>query len=78
MEPVVRVLLDTHALIWFAFDNPKLSEAAKNAILLCDNEVLVSAASAWPLTTKVRSRKLPGGAKFAHQIRIKARDWVHC
>jgi PIN domain nuclease of toxin-antitoxin system len=53
------VLLDTHALLWWLFDDPKLSVAARAAIADPDNEVLVSAASAWEIATKARLGKLP-------------------
>ena len=60
----VGILLDTHALIWWLDDDPRLSRAARVAI--ADPEVLVyvSAASAWEMATKVRLGKLrdPGGA----------------
>jgi PIN domain nuclease of toxin-antitoxin system len=69
----VRVLLDTHALIWFAFDDPRLSEASRRVVLSFDNEVVVSAASAWELTTKVRLGKLPVAAKFAYDFRAKVK-----
>jgi len=69
----MRVLLDTHALIWFAFDDPKLSEASKRVILSFDNDVAVSAASAWELTTKVRLGKLSIAAKFAYDFRTKVK-----
>ena len=49
----VRLLLDTHALLWWLFD-PKLSSAARLAIANPQNQILVSAASAWEITTKHR------------------------
>jgi PIN domain nuclease of toxin-antitoxin system len=55
----VRVLLDTHALLWWLFDDPKLSEAARNVIKDPNNQVLVSSASAWEIATKHRLGKLP-------------------
>jgi len=67
----VRLLLDTHALIWFAFDSPELSERARDVLLDLENEVLVSAASAWEITTKVRIGKLPIASRFAVEFRTK-------
>lgn len=55
----MRVLLDTHALLWWLFDDPKLSEAARNVIKNLNNAVLVSSASAWEIATKHRLGKLP-------------------
>ncbi len=60
----VGVLLDTHALIWWLDDDPRLSPAARVAIADPESLVYVSAASAWEMATKVRLGKLqdPGGA----------------
>jgi PIN domain nuclease of toxin-antitoxin system len=55
----VRLLLDTHALLWWLFDDPRLSSAARSAIAEPRSEVLVSAASAWEITTKHRLGRLP-------------------
>ncbi len=55
----VRLLLDTHALLWWLFDDPKLSPTAREAIAAPGNEVLVSSASAWEIATKHRLGRLP-------------------
>ena len=54
----MRLLLDTHALIWWLEGSKRLSTAAREAISLDENEVLVSAASAWEISTKHRLGKL--------------------
>lgn len=56
----MRLLLDTHSLLWWSADDPRLSTAAREAIALDSNEVLVSAASAWEIATKARIGKLKG------------------
>jgi PIN domain nuclease of toxin-antitoxin system len=60
-----RLLLDTHALLWWLDGDPKLSPAAQKAIGDETTEVLVSAASAWEIATKVRIGKLPGAVDVA-------------
>ena len=55
----MRYLLDTHTLLWWMFDDPKLSTAARQTIAEPDHEILVSAASAWEIATKHRIGKLP-------------------
>ena len=56
----MRVLLDTHALLW-ATNSPKsLSRRAKEIVAGQRNVIFVSAASAWEIATKVRLGKLPG------------------
>ncbi len=55
----MRVLLDTHALLWAAFRKDLLSARAQKLIEAPANEILVSAASAWEIATKYRLGKLP-------------------
>ena len=55
----MHLLLDTHALIWWMTGNDSLSRTARTAILDKRNTVLVSAASAWEMATKVRLGRLP-------------------
>jgi PIN domain nuclease of toxin-antitoxin system len=64
----VRVLLDTHALLWWTLDDPKLSGKARSVIASFESEVFVSAASAWEMATKVRLGKLPGAEAFASEF----------
>ena len=55
----MKALLDTHALLWWLFDDPKLSTTARDIIAGAENEILVSAASTWEISTKHRIGKLP-------------------
>ena len=55
----MRLLLDTHALLWWWTDDKQLSRAARDAMMDEDNTVLVSAASVWEIATKFRLGKLP-------------------
>ena len=64
----MRVLLDTHALLWSAIDDKRLSEKARSVIENLKTEVYVSAASAWEVTTNVRLGKLPGAEGLASQF----------
>jgi PIN domain nuclease of toxin-antitoxin system len=65
----VRLLLDTHALIWWLAGDPLLSANAKAAVLDPANEVFVSAASAWEIATKFRIGKLPHAGALAGNVR---------
>lgn len=68
----MRFLLDTHVLLWWLTDDPKLSAAVREAILEEGNEILVSAASAWEISTKQRLGKLQelpdAGSRFAELV----------
>ncbi len=54
----MRILLDTHALIWWLAGDAQLSDTAHAAITDDANEIFVSAASAWEVTTRHRVGKL--------------------
>jgi PIN domain nuclease of toxin-antitoxin system len=51
-------LLDTHAWLWWLFDDPRLSNTARGIITDRDNRIYVSSASAWEVATKHRLGKL--------------------
>jgi PIN domain nuclease of toxin-antitoxin system len=55
----MRLLLDTHALLWWWANDARLSARAKAAIARGSNEVMVSAATAWEVAIKHRIGKLP-------------------
>lgn len=63
-----RLLLDTHALLWWLDGDQQLPQAAQRAIGDAGNEVLVSAASAWEVATKVRVGKLRGAVLVAERF----------
>ena len=48
----MNVLLDTHTVLWFAGNSPKLSQAAKAMIFNDGNQKFVSMASAWEIAIK--------------------------
>ena len=61
-------LLDTHVLVWAILSRAKLTATAANLIADETNTVLVSAASAWELATKVRLGKFPEAAIFENRF----------
>ncbi|MFP5039371.1 type II toxin-antitoxin system VapC family toxin [Parasediminibacterium sp. JCM 36343] len=52
----MKLLLDTHALIWFMEGNTFLSEKAKNSIENPLNTKFVSIASYYEMTIKLKNR----------------------
>ncbi|MFM9941900.1 MAG: type II toxin-antitoxin system VapC family toxin [Hyphomicrobiaceae bacterium] len=54
----MNLLLDTHTLIWWVLDDPRLSTRAGHLIDGHEAIIFVSAATAWELTTKHRAGKL--------------------
>ena len=66
----MRVLLDTHTLIWWWAEPERLSLRVLGLIGDAEAEIYVSAASAWEIATKHRIGKLPSGATML-------REWHH-
>ena len=49
---MLRLLLDTHTLVWWLSDVSRLSEGARNAIADPRNDVFVSAVTGWEISVK--------------------------
>ena len=64
----MRILLDSHAVLWWYDGATELSAMARSVIADPDNDLLVSAASAWEIATKARLGKLPKALPFARNM----------
>jgi PIN domain nuclease of toxin-antitoxin system len=68
----MNLLLDTHTMLWFFWDDPKLIASARSLIVDPTNRKLVSIASCWEVAIKVSSGKLqlgePAGTFLPHEI----------
>lgn len=64
----MRLLFDTHALLWWANNDNQLSGVARAHIQHARNSVLVSSASAWEIAVKFRNGRLPSAQKFVTEI----------
>lgn len=64
----MRLLLDTHTLLWWLDGDERLPSAARKQIADEGTVVFVSAASAWEIATKYRIGKLPGAAEVAERL----------
>jgi PIN domain nuclease of toxin-antitoxin system len=64
----LRLLLDTHALLWWVHEPEKLSFAAHGAICSGENHVFVSAVSAFEIATKNRKGRLVYKTSLAGQF----------
>jgi PIN domain nuclease of toxin-antitoxin system len=60
----LRVLIDTHYVLWAAINSKRMEPWAAKLIANLDNEILVSAASVYEISLKVRLGKLPEAAEF--------------
>lgn len=61
-KTVVRSLLDTHGLLWWASDDPRLSADARSHVE--KDSILISAASIWEIAIKFRKGKLAIAERF--------------
>jgi PIN domain nuclease of toxin-antitoxin system len=61
----MKLLLDTHTLLWWFINDRRLSAPARAAILDERNEIHVSAVNAWEIATKDRLGKLPEAKEAA-------------
>jgi PIN domain nuclease of toxin-antitoxin system len=64
----LRLLLDTHSLLWWAANHPSLSGLARKLIEPEKNVILVSVASAWEIAIKFRLGKLPAAANLVNDF----------
>jgi PIN domain nuclease of toxin-antitoxin system len=60
----VKLLIDTHAFIWWLAESPRLSITAQLAIRATENAIYVSVATAWEIAIKVGQGKLPEAAEI--------------
>ena len=70
----MRVLLDTHALLWWVADSRRLSSRAFDVVANPPSPCVVSAASAWELATKFRLGRLPEAEALAFDISRTIRE----
>ena len=81
----MRLILDTHALLWFQAGDRRLSKAARQAIEADAAELLISAATVWEMAIKASLGRLqlsgPVDAYIAEKVgqgyRMLAISWTH-
>ena len=81
----MKLLLDTHALLWFQAGDRRMSRTARRAIESGDAELLVSAATVWEMSIKVSLGRLRlsdtveayVAAKIAEGYRMLSVSWTH-
>lgn len=64
----MRLLLDTHALLWWYSDDPALPESCRTLITRPDSSIFVSAVSAWEIATKFRLGKLSSASELVQDF----------
>ena len=64
----MRVLIDTHYVLWAAINSKRMETWARKLMADLDNEILVSAASVYEISLKVRLGKLPEAIDFESDL----------
>ncbi|MBT9331138.1 type II toxin-antitoxin system VapC family toxin [Paracidobacterium acidisoli] len=64
----MKLLLDTHTLIWAGLAPAELSSSARALLTDEANRLFVSTATAWEIATKVRLGKLPGAERLEREF----------
>jgi PIN domain nuclease of toxin-antitoxin system len=74
----MKVLLDTHAFIWWSTNDPQLSQTARDTIADPSNTILFSVVNAWEIIIKQGTGKLtlPEPATTYIPSRIAANQFV--
>lgn len=81
----MRVLLDTHAFLWFMAGDARLSRKAREAMSDVNASLFLSAASVWEMAIKASLGRLLLPVPVASYVAEKVRDgfqmlpieWVH-
>ena len=71
-----RLLIDTHALLWWLDDAPALSARAREAIADPGNEPLISTATVWEIAIKRSLGKLEVPADLVDGIDDAGFSWL--
>lgn len=64
----MRVLIDTHYVLWAAINSKRMEPWARKVIADLNNEILVSAATIYEISLKVRHGKLPEAVEFESDL----------
>ena len=70
----MKLLLDTHVLIWWLADPWRVPDHVQDTIVQSASDVFVSAASAWEIGVKLRIGKLAFDAVFLDDFDTQVRS----
>jgi PIN domain nuclease of toxin-antitoxin system len=63
----INYLIDTHVLLWWLFNDSKLTDECREIIKNPDRHIFVSSVSAWEIATKYRIGKLPEAKQIVEE-----------
>jgi PIN domain nuclease of toxin-antitoxin system len=71
----LKVLVDTHAVIWWLEDAPRLSKRASAILEDRDNDIVVSAIVGWEIAIKISAGKMEPGIITESLARLFRREF---
>jgi len=66
----MKLLLDTHTIIWYVWDSPRLPRHIRQVIKDGANDIYVSVVSFWEISIKFRQEKLELGRSLVEIVRL--------
>lgn len=74
----MRVILDSHAFLWWLLDDPQLSDSSREIIGQPENDIVVSAITGYELTAKAARGRiaLPGNPATFVGSRLSSEGFV--
>lgn len=72
----MKLLLDTHVLLWWLDDSPHLPAKMRQLIADPERTIFVSAATAWEIRIKEKLRKLDLPAQFDQALDASGFLWL--
>jgi PIN domain nuclease of toxin-antitoxin system len=70
----VKILIDTHYVLWAALNSERMEPWAKRLIADLNNKILVSAATVYEISLKVRYGRLPEAVEFESDLILNIED----
>ena len=70
----MRILIDTHYVLWSALNDAGMEPWARKLLEDLNHEILVSSASVYEISLKVRKGKLPAAAEFESDLIANVED----
>lgn len=67
-KAALNLLLDTHVLLWWFTDDPRLQQRQRDLLQDSRNRLLISPVSAFEIATKVRIGKLPSASVIEREL----------
>lgn len=73
----MRLLLDTHLILWWEDNHPRLPQSVRNLVMEQSEAVFVSRASLWEMAIKISLKRLRVDLpKFIRNVEMQGFEWL--